>query len=43
MRQGSMPVAFLRLAVSTQKLTRDMTVDWKFYGELPSSNGPGTR
>jgi hypothetical protein len=28
-----MPVAMLRLAVSKQKLTRDMTVDWKFYGE----------
>jgi hypothetical protein len=40
MRQGSMPVAFLRLAVGKQKLTRDMNVDWKFYGELPSSNGP---
>ena len=36
MRQGSMPVAFLRLAVSKQKLTRDMSVDWKFYGELPA-------
>ena len=35
MRQGSMPVAMLRLAVSKQKLTRDMTVDWKFYGENP--------
>lgn len=34
MRQGSMPVAFLRLAVSKQPLTRDMVVDWKFYGEL---------
>ena len=31
MRQGSMPVAMLRLAVSKQKLTRDMVVDWKFY------------
>ncbi|CAN5856712.1 hypothetical protein BH24ACI5_BH24ACI5_19370 [soil metagenome] len=39
MRQGSMPVAFLRLAVSKQKLTRDMVVDWKFYGDLPD----GTR
>jgi hypothetical protein len=36
MRQGSMPVAFLRLAVGKQKLTRDMSVDWKFYGELPA-------
>jgi uncharacterized protein (DUF885 family) len=35
MRQGSMPVAMLRLAVSKQKLTRDMAVDWKFYGESP--------
>ena len=34
MRQGSMPVAFLRLAVSRMPLTRDMVVDWKFYGEL---------
>lgn len=39
MRQGSMPVAFLRLAVSKQQLTRDMVVDWKFYGDLPD----GTR
>jgi hypothetical protein len=35
MRQGGMPVAMLRLAVSKQKLTRDMVVDWKFYGENP--------
>jgi hypothetical protein len=35
MRQGGMPIAFLRLAVNTRlKLTRDMTVDWKFYGDL---------
>jgi hypothetical protein len=34
MRQGSMPVAFLRLAVSKIPLTRDMPVDWKFYGDL---------
>jgi hypothetical protein len=31
MRQGSMPIAMLRLAISKQKLTRDMPVDWKFY------------
>lgn len=34
MRQGSMPIAFLRLAVSKMPLTRDMMVDWKFYGDL---------
>jgi len=27
-------VAFLRLAVSRQSLTRDMMVDWKFDGDL---------
>ncbi len=32
MRQGSMPIALLRLAVNKRvPLTRDMRVDWKFY------------
>ena len=31
-----MPIALLRLAVNTRlKLTRDMNIDWKFYGDLP--------
>jgi uncharacterized protein (DUF885 family) len=35
MRQGGMPIALLRLAVNNRlKLTRDMTVDWKFYDDL---------
>ena len=35
MRQGGMPIALLRLAVNTRlKLTRDMDIDWKFYGDL---------
>jgi hypothetical protein len=34
LRQGSMPITLLRLAVTNQKLTRDMNIDWKFYGEL---------
>jgi len=35
LRQGSMPIALLRLAVNTRlPLTRGMTIDWKFYGEL---------
>jgi hypothetical protein len=35
MRQGSMPIAMLRLALDRRiKLTRDMNIDWKFYGEL---------
>jgi hypothetical protein len=35
LRQGSMPIALLRLALSKQQLTRDAPVDWKFYGEIP--------
>lgn len=31
-----MPIAVIRLALTRQKLTPDMDVDWKFYGELPS-------
>jgi hypothetical protein len=32
LRQGAMPISLLRLALGRQKLTRDMSVDWKFYG-----------
>jgi hypothetical protein len=36
MRQGGMPIALLRLAVNNRlKLTRDMNIDWRFYGNLP--------
>ena len=35
LRQGSMPIDLLRLALTKQKLTRDMSIDWNFYGELP--------
>jgi hypothetical protein len=35
LRQTSMPIALIRLAVTNQKLTRDMDIEWKFYGELP--------
>lgn len=35
LRQGSMPIGLLRLALTKQKLTRDMVIDWKFYGDLP--------
>ena len=36
LRQGSMPIALIRLALTKQKLTRDMSIDWKFYGDLPA-------
>lgn len=36
LRQGSMPIALIRLALTRQKLSPDMDVDWKFYGDLPS-------
>lgn len=35
LRQGSMPIALLRLALTKQRLTRDMPVNWTFYGDLP--------
>jgi hypothetical protein len=35
MRQGGMPIALLRLAVNKRiPLTRDMDINWKFYGGL---------
>jgi uncharacterized protein (DUF885 family) len=36
LRQGSMPIALIRLALTRQRLTRDMAVDWRFYGDLPA-------
>ncbi|HET7697720.1 MAG TPA: DUF885 family protein [Vicinamibacterales bacterium] len=36
LRQGSMPIALIRLALTRQKLAPDMSVDWRFYGDLPS-------
>ena len=35
MRQGNMPMALIRLVMTKQKLTRDMDINWKFYGDLP--------
>jgi uncharacterized protein DUF885 len=35
LRMGSMPIELIRLSLMRQKLTRDMSIDWKFYGELP--------
>lgn len=32
--QGSMPFPYTRLAISKMPLTRDMSLDWKFYGEI---------
>ena len=43
MRQGNMPIALLRLRMTKQKLTRDMDVNWKFYGDLPSESVPAPR
>ena len=36
LHQGSMPIELIRLGLTKQKLTRDMSIDWKFYGELPA-------
>jgi hypothetical protein len=34
LRQGSMPIGMLRLALMKTPLRRDMDVTWKFYGEI---------
>jgi hypothetical protein len=36
LRQGNLPIAVHRLALMPERLTRDMSLDWKFYGDLPS-------
>ena len=36
LRQGNMPIALIRLAVTKMKLTRDMDINWTFYGDLPA-------
>jgi uncharacterized protein (DUF885 family) len=36
LRQGSLPIAVHRLGLTKERLTRDMSLDWKFYGDLPS-------
>ena len=40
MRQGSMPIAWLRLAMSTTPLRPEPPAPWRFYGELPVSSRP---
>lgn len=40
LRQGNMPIALVRLAVGKQRLTRDMAIDWKFYGVDPGTSTP---
>jgi hypothetical protein len=35
MRQGSLPIAIIRLALTPEPLSRDMSIDWEFYGDLP--------
>ena len=37
-RQGSMPIAFLRLAMNGQHLTRDTPLAWRFYDGIARSS-----
>jgi enterochelin esterase family protein len=39
-RQGSMPIAWLRLAMSSTPLRPEPPAPWRFYGELPVSSRP---
>jgi uncharacterized protein (DUF885 family) len=34
LRRNAMPIALLRLALGSQRLTPDTPLDWKFYGAL---------
>jgi hypothetical protein len=34
LRQGSMPIALLRLAVNDEPLRRDMDIEWEFAGPI---------
>jgi hypothetical protein len=34
LRQGSMPIALLRLATGAEPLRPDMPLDWRFYGDV---------
>jgi len=38
LRLGSMQIELIRLSLMRQKLIRDMSIDWKFYGELPDKS-----
>ena len=42
LRQGSMPIALLRFVLGRQKLTRDMPIDWRFYGERTEKGQGGS-
>ena len=37
LRMGSMPIELIRLSLTRQKLMRDMSIDWKFYRDLPGT------
>ncbi len=37
MRQGSMPIAWLRLSMSKQPLKPDTVVSWRFYGDIAAN------
>jgi uncharacterized protein (DUF885 family) len=34
LRQGSMPIALLRLATGAEPLRPDTPLDWRFYGDV---------
>jgi hypothetical protein len=37
LRENSMPVEMVRALLTNQKLTRDHTSNWKFYGPNPGA------
>jgi hypothetical protein len=41
LRMGSMQISLVRLSLTKQKLSRNMDIDWRFYGDLPASAAAG--
>jgi hypothetical protein len=40
-RMGSMQISLIRLSLTKQKLSRNMDIDWKFYGDPPAPASAG--
>ena len=43
LHENSMPIEMLRALLTHQKLTRDFTTNWKFYGQHPGGDAPEAR
>ena len=42
LKEGRIPIAMMRAAISGMNLTRDYSGNWEFYGPAPAKNHPRT-